>query len=136
VVAPRWQRVRRALAIIADPMALMLLVAGALDLALGHRVDAAILFAALLPVLAVDVLLEARSTRAIAALRAAVAPTARVVRDGAERQIATEALVPGDLLVVREGYVVFADARVVDGGVTDESNLKGEPSRVRAARAM
>jgi len=105
----------------------MLLVAGALDLALGHRVDAVILFAALLPVLAVDVLLEARSERALAALRAAVAPAARVVRDGAEREVATEALVPGDLMVVREGDLAFADARIVDGDVTvDESHLTGE----------
>jgi Ca2+-transporting ATPase len=127
VAAPRWPRARRAAAMIADPMALMLLVAGALDLALGHRVDAAILFAALLPVLAVDVLLEARSERALAALRAAVAPAARVVRDGAEREVATEALVPGDLMVVREGDLAFADARIIDGDATvDESHLTGE----------
>lgn len=127
VVVPRWQRARRALAMIADPMALMLLVAGVLDLVLGHRTDAVILFAALLPVLGVDVLLEARSERALAALRAAVAPTARVLRDGGEREIATEALVPGDLMLVREGDLAFADARLVDGNVTvDESHLTGE----------
>jgi len=123
----RWRRVRAAAAMIADPMALMLLVAGVVDFALGHRLDAAILFAALLPVLGIDVVLEARSQRALAALRAAVAPTAHVLRDGTEHEIPTENLVPGDVLIVREGDLVFADGFVLDGSVTvDESHLTGE----------
>jgi len=102
-------------------------IAGVLDWILGERVDAVILFIALAPVLGVDIVLEARSERALARLREAVAPNARVIRDGREQQVATAALVPGDLLVVREGDVVFADARVLDDGVTvDEAHLTGE----------
>ena len=127
VDAPHWQRAKKALALLADPMALMLVVAGVLDLLLGQRIDAIILFVALVPVLGVDVVLEARSERALARLRAAVAPTARVMRDGREQAVATESLVPGDVLVVREGDLVFADARVLDTGVTvDEAHLTGE----------
>ena len=127
VVVPRWRRARRAIALVADPMAIMLLIAGTIDWMLGQHADAAILFIALAPVLGVDVVLEARSERALARLRDAVAPTARVLRDGREQQVATDRLVPGDVLVVREGDLVFADARVLDDGVTvDEAHLTGE----------
>ncbi|MGE5184737.1 MAG: cation-translocating P-type ATPase [Acidobacteriota bacterium] len=128
VAAAHWQRAKQALALLADPMALMLVIAGALDWALGQHADAVILFVALVPVLGVDVLLEARSERALARLRAAVAPTAHVIRDEREQQVPTEQLVPGDVLVVREGDLVFADARVLPGGsvTVDESHLTGE----------
>ena len=128
LVAERhWRRVHQLLSLLADPMALMLVVAGVLDWLLGHRADAVILFVALVPVLGVDVVLEARSERALAKLRAAVAPIAHVLRDDREQDVATELLVPGDVLVVREGDVVFADAQVIDGAVTvDEAHLTGE----------
>src|SRR5574340_350608 len=71
---------REALSLLADPMALMLAVAAAAYLALGETRDGVILLAALIPVLGVDVLLEVRSRRALAALAAAVRPRARVVR--------------------------------------------------------
>ncbi|MBV8762901.1 MAG: cation-transporting P-type ATPase [Deltaproteobacteria bacterium] len=127
VTAARWHRVKQLARIVADPMAIMLAGTGALDLILGRRLDAIMMFVALAPVLGVDVILEARSERALARLRAAVAPMAHVLRDGAERSIATSELVPGDVLIVREGDLVFADATVVDGSITvDESHLTGE----------
>ena len=70
VTAPHWRRVKGAIALLADPMAIMLVVAGGLDLALGNTIDAIVLFVALVPVLGVDVVLEARSERALARLRA------------------------------------------------------------------
>ena len=128
VTAPRWRRIRQAISLIADPLAVMLVIAGVVDLLLGERADAIILFVALVPVLGVDVVLEARSERALARLRAAVAPTARALRDGVERAIPTEDIVPGDVVVVREGDLVFADARVLEGGAVtvDEAHLTGE----------
>ena len=139
VQVPRWQRAKRVVALVDDPMAVMLIVAGFVDWFLGQRVDAVILGVALVPVLGVDVLLEARSERALAKLRDAVAPTARVIRDGREQAVATETLVPGDVLAVREGDLVFADARILDDGVTvDESHLTGEsePQARRGSEAI
>ena len=127
VEAPRWQHAKQLLHLVADPMAIMLAATGALDLILGHRLDAIMMFVALVPVLGVDVILEARSERALARLRAAVAPTARVLRDSKEQSIATELVVPGDVLIVHEGDLVFADAKLIEGNVTvDESHLTGE----------
>ena len=62
------------------------------------------------------------------ALRDRFRRTANVVRDGQEREIPAEEVVPGDLLVVREGDGVAADARLVEahGLEVDESMLTGE----------
>jgi Ca2+-transporting ATPase len=124
----RWRRVRAVVEALADPMALMLLIAGLVYFAVGEITDAVILLVALIPVLGVDVVLAARSRRALAALSAAVAPTAHVVRDGETIQVAIETIVPGDALVVGEGEVVHADALVArdDNLIVDESHLTGE----------
>src|SRR5680860_662384 len=56
-------------------------------------------------------------------------PTRRVVRDGVERVLPSEELVPGDVVLLAEGDVVPAGARVLDAAAlrTDESPLTGEP---------
>src|SRR5581483_5211215 len=62
----------------------------------------------------------------------AVAPRAHVVRgpkrDGAVVEIATEEIVPGDLLLLREGDVVHADGVIRSSAnlSIDESSLTGE----------
>ncbi|HEY9157117.1 cation-transporting P-type ATPase [Candidatus Binatus sp.] len=117
---------------VADPMAVMLAAAGAVYYALGERTDAYVLFAAIVPVLAVDVILEARSRTALKKLAGVVAPRARVVRNGVQTEIPTADLVPGDLLLLKEGDIVHADALVRSGSnlALDESQLTGESEPV------
>src|SRR5678809_970191 len=67
-----------------DPMAVMLLVAAGVYLVLGERRDAVVMLAALVPVIGIDVFLEARSRSALKKLALSVAPRARVVRDARE----------------------------------------------------
>jgi P-type Ca2+ transporter type 2C len=116
----------------ADPMAIMLAVAAAVYYALGERTDAYVLFAAIVPVLAVDVILEARSRTALRKLAGVVAPRARVLRGGMQAEIPTEDLVPGDLLLLKEGDIVHADAVVRSSFnlALDESQLTGEAEPV------
>ncbi|HUO04956.1 MAG TPA: cation-transporting P-type ATPase [Candidatus Binataceae bacterium] len=121
-------RIREALRTFADPMALMLAAAVAVYFALGETTDAVVLLIALVPVLGVDVILEARSRRALKQLAMAVAPRARVIRDGAEIEIATDDIVPGDILLIVEGGMVHADGvlRTASHLSVDESQLTGE----------
>ena len=111
-----------------DPMAIMLVVAGAVYMLLGETRDAVLMFAALVPVIGVDVFLEARSRSALKKLARSVAPHARVVRDGREVSIDTAALVPGDLVVLAEGEFIHADGIVRSAAnlAIDESSLTGE----------
>ncbi|HUY27719.1 MAG TPA: cation-transporting P-type ATPase [Candidatus Binataceae bacterium] len=130
VLVPRkpGAALKEALLAFADPMALMLAVTGAVYLFLGDRRDGLIMLAAIIPVLSVDVILEARARGALKRLASAVAPCARVLRDGVEAQVAAEDLVPGDLLLVSEGDVVHADSIVRSQAnlTVDEAHLTGE----------
>jgi P-type Ca2+ transporter type 2C len=116
----------------ADPMALMLAAGAAVYFVLGETTDAIVLLAAIVPVLAVDVILGARSRAALESLAHTFAPLARVIRDGCETEIPTEGLVPGDALLLREGDVVHADAAVISAQnlALDESQLTGEAEPV------
>ena len=86
------------------------------------------LAAVIVPVLGVDVLMEARSRSALKKLASAVAPRARVLRDGHPAEIPTAELVPGDLLLFREGDILHADGVVRSAAnlAIDESQLTGE----------
>ena len=113
-------------------MALMLAAAAAAYYALGERTDSYVLLAAIVPVLGVDVLLQARSRAALRKLAGAVAPRATVIRDGTEVEIATGAVVPGDALLLKQGDLVHADAvvRASSNLIADESQLSGEAEPV------
>ncbi|GGN88320.1 hypothetical protein GCM10011579_082000 [Streptomyces albiflavescens] len=76
-------------------------------------------------------LLEARAKagtgEAIRALLGLQARTARVVRDGTEREIPVEDVVVGDELVIRPGEKIPVDAEVLSGSsAVDESMVTGE----------
>ena len=75
---------------------------------------------------------EVKAERAITALSALTAPAARVVRDGAQREVPAADLVVGDLLVLAEGDIVPADGHVVEAGalLVDEAALTGESAPV------
>ncbi len=75
--------------------------------------------------------LEARAknktTSAISALVRLVPPTANVLKNGAEETVQAAQLREGDVLVLRAGQRVAADAQVSQGaGAADESALTGE----------
>jgi Ca2+-transporting ATPase len=124
----RGARLAQGLAMLADPMALMLAGAAVLYLLLGKPHEAAVLAAVIVPVLGVDVLMEARSQSALKQLARAVAPRARVLRDGLPAEVPTAELVPGDLLLFREGDILHADGIVRSAAnlALDESQLTGE----------
>ncbi|MGA8042976.1 MAG: cation-translocating P-type ATPase [Terracidiphilus sp.] len=71
---------------------------------------------------------EERASRALAALRRMTPAEASVIRDGSPQRIEAAKLVPGDLLVLREGDRIAADARLIEvaGLHTQESALTGE----------
>ena len=75
-----------------------------------------------------------RTTAAIEALAALRPERAHILRDGAEIEVATEALRVGDIVVVRPGERIAADGIIQDGtGTVDESLLTGESLPVTKA---
>jgi Cu+-exporting ATPase len=70
---------------------------------------------------------KGQTAGAIKALMGLQAKTARVVRDGAERDVPIEAVVVGDLVRVRPGEKAPVDGVIVEGrSALDESMLTGE----------
>lgn len=76
---------------------------------------------------------EYRAQKATNALRSILPTYARVIRDGLERRILAEDLVPGDVIILSEGDRISADARLVDDTdlMIDQSTLTGESRPVR-----
>ncbi len=70
---------------------------------------------------------RSRTGNAIRALLDLAPPTARVVREGAEREVALDEVQRGDRLRVRPGEKVPVDGRLLEGRTSvDESMLTGE----------
>ena len=71
---------------------------------------------------------KGRTSEAIRRLAGLRARTAHVIREGKEVEIAVEAVVAGDLLVVKPGEKIPVDGLVTEGAsAVDESMLTGEP---------
>ncbi len=71
---------------------------------------------------------EHRAENAVEALKKKLSPTARVIRDGQQKEIDAAQLVPGDLIHLKMGDVVPADVKLTrDADISiDESALTGE----------
>jgi P-type Ca2+ transporter type 2C len=116
-----------ALDVLREPMFLLLLASGGLYLVLGDRGEAAFLLGFVLVVIAITLVQEHRTQRALEALRELSAPRALVLRDGRETRIAGRDVVRGDCLILHEGDRIAADARLLEGELeVDESLLTGE----------
>ncbi len=124
-VPPLW---RMAWDAATQPFIVLLLGSGGLALFLGEVRDGLLVMIGLVPIVAADVVTEYRAERALEALHAASAPTARVRRNGQARDIPAAELVPGDIVLLRTGDVVPADLRLLeaDALLLDSSALTGE----------
>jgi Ca2+-transporting ATPase len=113
---------------ITEPMILLLLAVGVFYTILGNLNDALTLYAIIATLVLVEIANEYRAKKAISSLAQLAEPKTRVVRDGAIKEVATEFVVPGDLLVFVPGTRVAADGRIVSGVSlqVDESSLTGE----------
>jgi Ca2+-transporting ATPase len=106
----------------------ILLVATVLSLFLGHAVEAVAIAVIVLFAVLLGFVQEYRADRALEALREMAAPTAAVIRDGDETEVPARELVPGDVVALRAGDRVAADARLLEAInlQVEEAALTGE----------
>ena len=102
------------LAYFAQPLVLILLFAALASAVLGNPVNASIIAAMILGSIGLDFSQSHRSQVAAEKLRAAVSPTASVLRDGAWRELSRRELVPDDVIRLSAGDLVPADARLLE----------------------
>lgn len=113
---------------ITEPMILLLIAVGVLYSVLGSLTDAATIIIIIIILVLAEVWNEYRAKRSISALRQLAPPTALVLRDGKSIEVQTAFLVPGDVLLLKVGQRIPADARLLEayGLEVDESSLTGE----------
>lgn len=142
--APSWfERVARQLV---EPLVLLLLGALAVSLLAwrledesGWPIDAMVIAIILITNAALGALQEHRADRAVAELAEMTGRQAIVIRDGQPALIAVADIVVGDLLVIAEGDLIAADARVTRADTlrVAEAALTGESLPVvKAAAAL
>ncbi|MEO8681024.1 MAG: cation-translocating P-type ATPase [Vicinamibacterales bacterium] len=115
----------------------ILLAATVLSGLLGHGLEAAVIAVIVLFAVLLGFIQEYRAERALEALREMAAPVGHAIRDGMELAIPARELVPGDLIALRAGDRVPADARVTLAMnlSIDEAPLTGESAGVEKSAA-
>ncbi|PIP73528.1 MAG: hypothetical protein COW88_01605 [Candidatus Lloydbacteria bacterium CG22_combo_CG10-13_8_21_14_all_47_15] len=120
--------VERAIRQLKSPLSLILIGAGVLTVVLKEFVDTTVIALAAGINIAVGVFQEGRASKAFEKLEASQEKFATVIRDGATQVVSARFLVPGDVIFVRAGTSVPADARIIDtkGVSVNEAALTGE----------
>ena len=111
-----------------SPIILILFLATLISILVGDVIDGLIILAIIIPSGLLSYFQEARAGKIMVGLLHQLTTEVRVLRDGVEKLIPIESLVLGDLLALKAGDVIPADARIVssDQLAVDESVLTGE----------
>lgn len=133
---PAW---RRFLGQFADGLVLLLVAAALISVVLWLAdrqttlpYDAIVILGIVLLNAAIGHVQQTRAEGALSALHRMAAPRATVIRDGNRQVIASDLLVPGDIILIEEGDIVSADARLVEAVSlrAAEASLTGESAPV------
>ncbi len=112
----------------ANFMIYILLGAVALSLFLADYKDAVLIGIVILVNAIIGFIQEYKAEKTLASLKKMASPTAKVLREGQIDEIATELLVPGDIVILEEGDIIPADIRLIEsvGLAVNEAILTGE----------
>jgi Ca2+-transporting ATPase len=111
-----------------SPLIYILLVAGIVTILLREYIDSGVIFSVVILNAVIGFIQEHKAEESVRALKKMVVPKAKVVRDGKEKEIHSEEVVPGDIVLLASGTKVPADLRLVHTIELriDESMLTGE----------
>ena len=131
---PRRQKlILRILAQFRDVSVIILLIAAVLSLTLAivegdGFIEPVVVFAVIVMNTALAVTQERSAENALEALSTLSSPVCRVLRDGKVHELDPAQLVPGDIILLKTGDLVPADARLLssESFAVDESSLTGE----------
>jgi Ca2+-transporting ATPase len=117
---------------------IVLLAAAGLSAVVGEVIDATIILIIVFFSALLGFFQEYRAERAVEALKGMLAPTARVLRDGAPMMVSARELVPGDIMLLEAGDRVSADTRLLEAHTLycDEAPLTGESTPVAKDTAV
>src|SRR3989344_3712748 len=113
----------------------ILIIASGVSFLLKDLVDSAIIAAAVVINVAVGFFQELKVSNILKELKKAISYRANVIRDGQSKQIDSKDVTLGDVLVLRQGDKIPADARIIrlTNFRTNEAALTGESTPVEKA---
>ena len=111
-----------------DLLVIILIVAAAVSFFLGEETDSCVIFFIVILNAGIGFFQEFKTERTLQALKKMIHPEIQVFRDGKEILLETELLVPGDIVILREGDKIPADGILTESNVLkiEESALTGE----------
>jgi Ca2+-transporting ATPase len=120
-----------------SPLIYILLIAGMVTIFLGEYIDSGVIFAIVILNAIVGFTQEYKAEESVRALKKLTVPKAKVLRDNKEKEINSEGLVPGDIVLIASGSRVPADLRLIHviELKIDESMLTGESLPVEKTTA-
>lgn len=126
---PWW---RRALEPFMDIFMVILIVAMILSLLQKNWIEAATIFVIIALNAVIYYIQQFSTEKILKSLKRSTMHSVTVVRDGAEVAIGATELVPGDIVVLKEGDRIPADGRIISesGLLTNESMLTGESDSI------
>jgi Ca2+-transporting ATPase len=107
---------------------IILIVAAVVSALIGEYVESIAIIIIVILAGVLGFIQEYQAGKAIESLKKLAAPIATAIRDGIEQHVKAELLVPGDLIVLKTGYHIPADARIIESInlKVDETALTGE----------
>jgi Ca2+-transporting ATPase len=125
---PRRGLLRMLLDQFADFMILVLIAAAVISGVVGDIKDSAAIIVIVVLNAVIGFVQEFRAERAMAALKAMAAVSAKVLREGETLTLPAAEIVPGDVVLLEAGNVVPADLRLLEAAQlkVDEATLTGE----------
>ncbi|MGL6198111.1 MAG: cation-translocating P-type ATPase [Lachnospiraceae bacterium] len=111
-----------------DFLVIILIIAAIISIALGEGLDGVIILAIVVLNTILGIYQENKASNALKALKEMASPLAKVLRDGEVIEIASQEVVPGDVVILDAGDYVPADMRLVEtmNLKIDEAALTGE----------
>ncbi|MBA3060523.1 MAG: HAD-IC family P-type ATPase, partial [Nitrospirae bacterium] len=111
-----------------SPLIYILLIAGVVTILLREYIDSGVIFAVVILNAIIGYIQEYKAEESVRALKKMVVPKARIIRDGKEKEINSEEVVPGDIVLLASGTKVPADIRLLHAIElkVDEAMLTGE----------
>lgn len=121
-----------------DALIYILIVAAVVSGALGEISDAAIIAFVIILNAVIGVVQESKAEKALDALKKLSTPKAVVKREGLLKEIPSEDLVPGDVVIIDAGRYIPCDLRLIETAnlQIEESALTGESVAVEKDAAL
>jgi Ca2+-transporting ATPase len=111
-----------------DFLVIILIVAAVVSFFLGDVTEGVVIAAIVILNALLGAFQENRASNALAALKSLSSPSAKVLRGGGVKKVASEDVAPGDIIIVEAGDYIPADLRIIESVnlKIEESALTGE----------